>query len=135
MSPRPTLPPDEWADPRHRLGFSGEEDAIGYLAALGWTIEAHRFRVGRNDIDLVARRDSLVAFVEVKTRRGEEFGPGRLAVGWKKRRAIERVAEIWRLRHGRAGDLYRFDVLEVIPRICEPSGIEHLEDAWRGGDR
>jgi putative endonuclease len=132
MSPRPPLPPDEWADPRHRLGLSGEADAIGFLTTLGWRVEAHRFRIGRNDIDLVARKDSLVAFVEVKTRRGDEFGPGRLSIGWKKRRAIERVAEIWRLRHGRPGDLYRFDVIEVIPRICEPRGVEHLEDAWRG---
>lgn len=132
MSPRIPLPPEHWADPRHRLGFTGEEEAIGYLATIGWTIEAHRFRVGRNDIDLVARKRSLVAFVEVKTRRGNDFGPGRQAVGWKKRRAIARVAEIWRLRHGRPDDVYRFDVLEVVPRFGEPSAIEHLEDAWRG---
>jgi putative endonuclease len=124
MSPRPPRSPDEWADPRHRLGLTGEEDAIGYLTALGWAVEAHRFRLGRNDIDLIARRGAVVAFVEVKTRRGEEFGPGRVG-----------VAEVWRLRHGRPGDLYRFDVIEVIPRICEPSDVEHLEDAWRGGDR
>jgi putative endonuclease len=132
MSPRPPRLPRDWADPRHRLGFTGEEEAIGFLTALGWEIKAHRFRIGRNDIDLVARKAGLVAFVEVKTRCGGEFGPGRLSVGWKKRRAIARVAEIWRLRYGVAGDVYRFDVLEVIRRPGESSAIEYLEDAWRG---
>ncbi len=123
--------PDTWTDPRHRLGLSGEEDAIGYLLAGGWQVEAHRFRVGRNDLDLVARRGTLVAFIEVKTRRGGEMGPGRLAVGWRKRRTLERVAEVWRLRYGRPGDVYRFDVIEVVPQTDDASRIEHLEDAWR----
>lgn len=133
MSPRPPLPPHDWTDPRHRLGLAGEEEAIEYLRTRGWQIEAHRFRIGRNDLDLVARKATLVAFIEVKTRRGAEFGPGRLSIGWKKRRAIARVADIWRLRYGRPGDLYRFDVLEVVSRPGGTSAIEHLPDAWRGG--
>jgi putative endonuclease len=133
MPPRPPRPPDEWADPRHRLGFTGEEEASDYLLAHGWEIEAHRFRLGRNEIDLIARRGSLVAFVEVKTRRGDGFGPGRLSIGWKKRRAIARVADVWRLRYGRLGDVFRFDVLEIVPRPRGKAVIVHLEDAWRGG--
>jgi putative endonuclease len=106
---------------------------MGYLIAHGWEIAAHRFRIGRNDLDLVARRADLVAFIEVKTRRSDRFGPGRMTIGWKKRLTLERLAEVWRLRYGAPGDIYRFDVLEVIPEAGEPSRIEHLPDAWRGG--
>src|SRR5439155_602941 len=42
-----------------------------YLQSQGWVIAAHRFRVGHTEIDLVARRGHLVAFVEVKARRGK----------------------------------------------------------------
>lgn len=133
--PRPTRTPSAaWKDPRHRLGLAGEEAAIEYLAARGWVIEAHRFRVGRHELDLIARRGTLVAFVEVKTRLGDGYGAGREAIGWRKRRALGLVAEAWRLRHGRPGDTYRFDVLEVQPgrgRRGGTPGVVHLEDAWR----
>jgi putative endonuclease len=133
MPKPPRVPSAEWTDPRHRLGLEGEHSAIAFLTAGGWTIEAHRFRVGRHELDLVARRGSLVAFVEVKTRRGDGYGAGREAIGWRKRQALGRVADVWRLRHGRAGDVYRFDVVEVLGK-AGPRGstrLVHVADAWR----
>lgn len=132
--PKPLrVPSSEWTDPRHRLGLEGENAAIEFLTAAGWTIEAHRFRMGRHELDLVARRGSLVAFVEVKTRRGDGYGAGREAIGWRKRQALGRVADAWRLRYGRAGDVYRFDVVEVVERAGPGGGtrLVHVEDAWR----
>ncbi|MEO8636711.1 MAG: YraN family protein [Gemmatimonadales bacterium] len=131
MSASRPIPPDDWADPRHRLGLEGEELAVIHFRDAGWTIVAHRFRVGRNELDLVVRRGSLVAFVEVKTRHGHAFGRGREAIGWRKRQALGRVAEVWRLRHGRAGDLYRFDVVEIDCRRAVGPQLCHIEDAWR----
>lgn len=102
---------------------------MAWLGQRGWEIEAHRFRMGRFELDLVVRRGSLVAFVEVKTRRGTGFGVGREAVGWRKRQAIACAAEAWRQRHGKPGDTYRFDVVEV---DTQGGGrLEHIEDAWR----
>jgi putative endonuclease len=129
--PRPVRAPLSWTDPRHRLGLEGEEAAIRFLTARGWSIEAHRFRVGRHELDLIVRRGTLVAFVEVKTRRGTGYGAGREAIGWRKRRALGRVAEAWRLRHGRPEDVYRFDVVEVVPGAPREAGVVHVEDAWR----
>jgi putative endonuclease len=94
-------------------------------------VEAHRFRLGRHELDLVIRRGNHVVFVEVKTRRGQDYGTGRQAVGWRKRQALGRVAEAWRLRYGQPEDTYRFDVIEVTPRPGRPPAIQHLEDAWR----
>jgi putative endonuclease len=124
--------PADWTDARHRLGLAGEEAAIGFFARAGWSLMAHRFRVGRYELDLVVRRGNLVAFVEVKTRRGQEYGQGREAIGWRKRRTLTRVAEVWRGRHGQPEDLFRFDVVEV--RLYPAGRIEitHLPDAWRG---
>jgi putative endonuclease len=131
MARRPTVPPDRWSDPRHRLGLAGEKGAIAYLVAGGWEILAHRFRVGRNDIDLIARHGALVAFIEVKTRCGTGYGLGREAIGWRKRQAIGRVAEVWRLRCGLPGDVYRFDLLEILHESGRGPRIVHIEDAWR----
>jgi putative endonuclease len=140
MSSRPRLvPSSEWKDARQRRGLWGERVAMAYLVSRGWTIEAHRFRLGHQELDLVARRGALVAFVEVKTRTSGQWGAPAESVVWRKRRTIARVAEVWRQRHGRAGDVFRFDVVEV--RVGTGAGceagryrVQHLEDAWRGGD-
>jgi len=131
MPRRVLLSPSEWSDPRHRLGLAGELAALAYLSGAGWLLEAHRFRVGRNDIDLVMRRGDVVAFIEVKTRRSAAFGSGGNSVGWKKRRVLARVAEVWRARHGRDRDRYRFDLCEVIPRRWRSPEVSHTPNAWR----
>jgi putative endonuclease len=107
--------------------------ALAYLTSCGWEIEAHRFRFGRHDVDLVVRRGSLVAFVEVKTRRSRACGAPLEAVGWQKRRALERTADYWRVRHGRRGDRYRFDFLAVLVDEGGVVAVDHVSDAWRGG--
>jgi hypothetical protein len=68
--------PEQWTDERHKRGLAGEEKAIRYLQSRGWDIVAHRFRVGRVEVDLVARRGQLVAFVEVKVRQREPVRGG-----------------------------------------------------------
>ena len=131
---RTPKPVQEWTDPRHRRGYAGERAAMAYLLRLGWRIEAHRFRLGHHDLDLIARQGSLVAFIEVKTRRSSRFGRAVEAVGWRKRAVQARLAELWRSRFGFPDDRYRFDVITV--EECRGSStsaqITHIEDAWRG---
>jgi putative endonuclease len=123
------IPIERWTDPRHVRGAEGEARAAAWLAERGWEVLATRFRVGRHDLDLVARRDGLVAFVEVKTRSPSRVGDGREAVGWRKQRLIARLAHVWQARYGRPGDRYRFDVITV---AADPwGGVVHLPDAWR----
>jgi putative endonuclease len=122
--------PATWTDRRHRVGLDGETRAMAFLRANGWSILAHRFRMGRLEIDLVARRGSVVAFIEVKTRRGGRFGSPFEAVGWKKRRDIARVAQAWIDRHGAGACTYRFDVIAVTS-TSRGRTVQHVEDAFR----
>lgn len=120
----------DFSDPRHRFGVRGEMAALAHLVARGWSLEAHRFRFGRHDIDLVVRRGRLVAFVEVKTRSTRTHGSPLEALTRHKRQTIALGAAWWRQRFGREGDQYRFDVvtIEAIgPRVL----LRHLPDAWR----
>lgn len=101
-----------------------------YLASRGWHVIAHRFRAGRIEVDLVARRGVLVAFIEVKARRGPGFGTPFEAVTGAKRRELVRAARVWMGRHGQPGDVYRFDCIGI-----QDGRLEHLEDAFRPGWR
>jgi putative endonuclease len=125
------VPTAEWEDARQRRGLAGEQAALAFLTACGWDIEAHRYRWGRHDLDLVARRERLVAFVEVKTRRSLACGTPVESVGWRKRVIIGRIGEVWRLRHGRPEDVYRFDLVAIREWGRGRYEIEHVPDAWR----
>lgn len=127
---RSFIPTREWQDARHKVGLQGELEAMAWLTAGGWQVEAHRFKLGRHDLDLVIRRGRTVAFVEVKTRSSSSFGSGVEAVRWRKQRIIARVAALWVLRHGRAGDEYRFDVIDL-RRVGPGWELEHYPDAFR----
>lgn len=128
---RSFIPVAEWEDERQVLGLEGERIAIAFLTSCGWSVEAHRFKLGRHDIDLVIRKGQTVAFVEVKTRRSTTCGTGLEAVNRRKQQDIARVASVWVLRHGRPGDEYRFDLLAVQDSRGGAPIVEHVADAWR----
>ncbi|HMC56861.1 MAG TPA: YraN family protein [Gemmatimonadaceae bacterium] len=114
---------------RQAFGELGERIAERWLTRRGWRVIQRRFRNGHRDIDLVVERDGTVAFVEVKARRGDEFGGPVQAVNYRKRKQLERSALVWIDRNGRLADSYRFDVIGVlvdgaVVRVC------HVENAF-----
>jgi putative endonuclease len=125
------VPVTRWSDRRHVRGLKGELLALAYLVSCGWEIEAHRFRFGRHDVDLVARRGRLIAFVEVKTRRSRKCGAPGEAVSARKQATLARVAAAWRVRYGRPSDGYRFDLVSVWEERGGEVRVEHVSDAWR----
>jgi putative endonuclease len=114
---------------RQELGAHGERVAESWLVQNGWRVLVRRFRNGHRDIDLVVEQSGTVAFVEVKTRRGERFGDPVEAVHWRKRRQLIRSAKVWIDRFGRAGETYRFDVVGVLI-TGERVRIRHVVDAF-----
>jgi putative endonuclease len=134
-STRRFVPTKEWEDLRQIRGLWGERTAIAYLVSCGWNIEAHRFKLGRHEIDLIARRGKTVAFVEVKTRRSSARGSAVESVDRRKQSIIAKVASVWCLRFGRRDDEYRFDVVAVQEHEAGEYTLEHIPDAWRGDGR
>jgi putative endonuclease len=114
---------------RQEFGEVGERVAERWLRRRGWRVLQRRFRSGHRDIDLVAERDGLVAFVEVKARRGIQFGDPVEAVHWRKQRELVRSASVWIDRHGRPNESYRFDVIGVLME-GNSVRIKHIENAF-----
>jgi putative endonuclease len=117
--------------PRHlALGAEGEARAAEHLRRRGYRIVARNVRAGGVEIDLIARRGSLVVFAEVKTRRSRFLGPPEQAVDARKRARLVRGATAWLRDHPGAARRARFDVI-----VCEPDPdagwrVRHLEAAF-----
>ncbi len=98
----------------HGLGRLGEEMARLFLAAGGYACVARGFRTRAGEIDLVVRRDDLLVFVEVKTRRGDRCGAPEEAVGPRKIARLRRLARAYLAAVPAAGvRRFRFDVVAV----------------------
>ena len=120
------------AGARWRLGRRGEAAAAEHLEGRGWTILSRNYRAGPREIDLIASRGEVVAFVEVKTRSTSTGGTPLEPIGPGKRRTLLAAARRWVHENGRPGAVYRFDAVAVRIR-GEEAHVEHIPDAWRPG--
>lgn len=116
------LPPDpvaKLAAPERvaafRTGLSAESRAAAYLIAKGYRILAKRFRTPYGEIDLVARKRNLVAFIEVKAR--ASLDEAAYAITSRQQARIVNAAQAWLMAHPEHAEFeLRFDAVLIAPR-------------------
>jgi len=122
------------ADP-HEFGRASERLAVAFLQHQAYRIVAVNQRVGRGELDIIARRGAVLAFVEVKARRTRTCGTPEDAVTPRKRRQVARLAALWLGSHPRAlvgvSDV-RFDIIAV-DALSQPPRVRHLRAAFDAG--
>lgn len=110
-----------------KRGRQGERLAAWWLRLKGWKILARRVRTRAGEVDLVARRGNLVAFVEVKNRASDaelDF-----AIDERRLARVARAAESLAATYCRPGDDMCIDVILLAPG--RPP--RHLSNVWHGG--
>jgi len=110
-------------------GRSGEEEAAGWLLAEGWLVVARNFRAGPGEIDIVAAKDGILCFVEVKS--WGRLGAAELAdsINAAKRRRILETAKIFLALHREYTSWrIRFDVMLLRGGVV----AERYESAFTG---
>ena len=107
------------------FGRRGEAFAAGWLEARGWEIIARRVRTKAGEVDLIARRPGLIAFVEVKTRATEAELD--LAIDEVRLARVAAAAELLLADYATGGEDARIDVL-----LIAPGAVRHIENAWLG---
>lgn len=118
---------------RQALGLEGETRACVALEARGYRILQRRYRTRFGELDIVARHDQTVVFVEVKTRRGRSFGDPASAVTTEKQRRLVVMATDYLARHGLTRAPARFDVVAVTMRPGEGPAVVIYPNAFRPG--
>ncbi len=112
-----------------KKGRDAEERASRYLCWRGYDVLDRNARMGRGELDIVACKEDVLAFVEVKQRPNREAGL--LAVHADKQMRLRSAAEAWLARHPDFAQLQcRFDLIIFIPGKWF-SRIEHLRDVFR----
>lgn len=98
---------------RRQLGASGETAAATFLRRQRYTILERNYRCPLGEADIIALDHSVVVFVEVKARRGENSGTPLDAVDKRKQHQLVRVAKYYLTRHRLHDRDARFDVVGV----------------------
>ena len=98
---------------RIRTGEKGEELAVVYLQKLGYRILERNYRCPLGEIDIVAKDKDTIVFVEVKSRKTEEFGDPELAVGKTKQRKLTLISLYYLAQKNGSPVAARFDVVAV----------------------
>lgn len=109
-------------------GQAAEDQALAYLQARGLRLLARNYRTpgrGGGEIDLILQESNgTVVFVEVRSRRSQDFGGAGGSISAAKRRRIVLAAQHWLLQHG-AGQACRFDAV-----LLDGAHLEWLQAAF-----
>lgn len=109
-------------------GTWGEAEVANYLRRRGYTLLAHGFHCRFGEIDLIARKDGVLCFVEVKTRTNLNMALPREYVTPQKQNRLRKTAMMY-LAEKRLDCCARFDVAEVYDDETPPR-IEYIENAF-----
>lgn len=107
-----------------RLGQEGEKQAVKYLKKHGYKILERNYKTHFGEVDVIARKGGVVAFIEVKTRLSDIFGTPSQAVNSARQRKYVQAAKFYF-----AGEILdctvRFDIIEIFR-----GQLNHIENAF-----
>ena len=113
---------------RKEIGNKGEENAVNFLFANGYEVLERNYRFGRGEVDIIARKDLIMVFIEVKTRKNTNFGYPETFLSEAQQERIHWAAEEYVLQKTWQGEI-RFDIIAILWEGQEPT-LDHFEDAF-----
>lgn len=113
---------------QRKFGNIGEKIAQCYLLNQGYDIIETNFYTRRGEIDIIAKKDNYIIFVEVKTRSNAKYGTPAMAVNYLKRKHMKIASKIFLLLNNLNNSPVRFDVVEVFINDgkCEINHIKQI---------
>ncbi|WP_243342755.1 YraN family protein [Anaerococcus sp. AGMB09787] len=112
---------------KKNLGDYGENLVATYLEEKSYKILARNYRKPYGEVDIIARKDKLIAFVEVKTRSNNNFSNPREAVNFAKQQRIIKASQAFLIEKNLTDYIMRFDVCEV---LVEEKELNYIENAF-----
>ncbi len=111
------------------IGNEGEARATSYLEACGFTIIERNWRTKSGEIDIIAYKNDILVFVEVKTLPNGTFDMIQRELNYQKRQRIIKTSKRFLLNHRQYSNSYvRYDVIVIDMPGFEP--VYHIENAF-----
>jgi putative endonuclease len=115
---------------RRDIGILGEKLARDFLGKNGYHILETNYRCPEGEIDIVARHEDTLVFVEVRTKSSRQFGSPEESITPAKRRRLRAVASHYQQSHNNLPPSWRIDVIAIqLDRNKQVSRIELIENA------
>lgn len=115
---------------RRDVGILGEQLARDFLKKRGYRILESNYRCPEGEIDIVARQEDCLVFVEVRTKKSLEFGTPEESITPAKMSRLRETASRYRQAHDNLPSSWRIDVVAVeIDRKGKPLRLEQIENA------
>ena len=111
------------------LGRKGEAMAKAHLEATGYEIMDENWVFGKAEVDLIAYKNSVIIFTEVKTRTGNGFGEPEDFVDARKQRLLIEAADEYIYLMNHEGEV-RFDIISILFDRNNNHTLKHIEDAF-----
>lgn len=115
-----------------QTGKQGEKLAVAYLTKEGYQILATNWRYRRSEVDIIAKDNKILVFVEVKTRRDDYFGKPEVAVTKRKQQLLIDAGNAYMRKINHDWEI-RFDIIAIVTRSENDIEIQHFKDAFFPG--
>jgi putative endonuclease len=113
---------------KQAFGRWGEDTAANYLEKHGYTILGRNFHTAHGEIDIVAGKQALLIFVEVKTRSSHSFAYPEDSVTKSKQAHMLSAAADYLQAHPESGESWQFDVIAIERKPTGSPEIVHFEN-------
>ena len=118
---------------RRDTGILGEKLAKDFLKKRGYRIVETNYRCPEGEMDIVAKHEDYLVFVEVRTKTSLEFGSPEESITLTKQKRLKAIASRYQQTHNNLPPLWRIDVVAIeLDRKGKPSRIELIENAVGG---
>ncbi len=102
---------------KKKIGSLGEDVAVNYLIQNKYQIIERNFRCKSGEIDIIAKDGGYIVFIEVKTRRNDDFGTPLEAISYSKVSKITKTAQFYLMYNNMQNNDIRFDAIEIIGEL------------------
>ena len=113
---------------KQAFGQWGEDTAATYLERNGYTILGRNFHTAHGEIDIVASKQAVLIFIEVKTRSSHSFAYPEDSVTKSKQAHMLSAAEEYLQSHPESGESWQFDVIAIERKPGSTPEIVHFEN-------
>ena len=109
----------------HALGVSGEQKAVKYLIENQYQIVERNYLTKLGEIDIIAKKDNVIVFIEVKQKESLRFGYPREMITSAKIDKIRKTALLYLTKNKKLNEKTRFDCIEIVG-----DKITHLKNCF-----